>query len=183
MKNKRNITWLLFIVFAFAVLNCNNGSSEIGSTVLTEARAREIIEPFYDLFRSSKWEGVSGVRDFNEGFKNHSEGWLSYDGNPSPYGTAEPRNKAETQGFLGGYMFLQIPDLNVNIITVQVDGDWVFVRSELTGTFASSNYLGLEVGDKPFNIMALDYHHIDRNGKMVELYHSENWGQAVLQSK
>ena len=198
MKNKRNIKWLLLIVFAIAVMSGGGGCGGSGGDTPTpaptpEERALELITPFYNLFRANLWEG--GVRDFDEGFKNHNENWLSYDGNPPPFGDTVPRGIAETLGFLGGYMFVKIPDLHVEIITVQVIDDWIFVRSELTGKFdydlalfpgeTEKNYFGLAVGDDEFSIMALDYHRFERiNGelKLVELYHTENWGMAVLQS-
>ena len=191
MKNKRNIKWLLLIVFAFAVMS--GGSSGCGGSSgrstptptptpapTPEEKALELITPFYNLFRAHLWEG--GVRDFDEGFKNHNENWLSYDGNPPPFGDTVPRGIAETKGFLGGYMFVNIPNINVNIITVQVVDDWIFVRSELTGNFAGDDYFDFPVGEHPFGIMALDYHRVGEDGKLVELYHAEHWAEAVMES-
>ena len=179
MKSKKNFILLLVMVFAFALISCDNGNG--GGNDISETRAREIIEPFYDLFRSP-------VRNANpdlvweRGMDVLHDNWLSYDGNPPPYGTTVPRGKIETRGFLEGYMFVNIPDINVNIISVQVDGNWIFVRSQLTGTFIGPDYFGFPVGPYPFGIIALDYHRFDNNGKLVELYHSEHWAEAVMQS-
>ena len=183
MKNKRNIKWLLLIVFAFAVMSGgSSGCGGSGDGDISETRARELIAPFYELFMSSKWEETAGVRDFDEGFKNRRDDWLSYDFNPIDGKEKEPNDIADTEFFLGYLMFPGIPNLDVEILWLRVVGDWIIVRSELTGTFLGPEYLGIPVGPNPFAIMALDYHRVDENGKLVELYHAEHWADAVVQS-
>ncbi|MCK8058465.1 MULTISPECIES: ester cyclase [unclassified Fusibacter] len=136
---------------------------------ITKDRALEIITPFYDLFRSDK-------RDWEKGFDSLHDDWVSRDGNgPNAF-----RTKDQTKEYLGNF-FKMIPDINVKNLDVFVNGEWIIVRSELTGTPAGDQFLGEPVTGKPFHIMALDMNRVDENGKLVELYHCENWAIAIMQ--
>ena len=124
-----------------------------------------LIEPFYNLFRADK-------RDWEKGFASLADDWKSYDGNDTY------RNKADTRGFLEG-LFSQVPDINVENLQVMVEGDWIAVRSELTGT-PSGEFFGVPHTGRSFHIMAIDFNR-HKDGKLVELYHDENWLIAIAQ--
>lgn len=132
---------------------------------LTNDQALEIITPFYNLFRADK-------RDWEAGFDSLADDWRSYDGNETY------RGKAETRGFLEG-LFSIVPDINVVNLHVMVQGDWIAVRSELTGT-PVKEFFGVPAEGRRFHIMACDFNRVE-NGKLVELFHCENWAIAVAQ--
>lgn len=132
---------------------------------ITHEQALAIIEPFYNLFRADK-------RDWEKGFDSLADDWRSYDGNDTY------RNKEETRAFLEGF-FAAVPDINVENIQVIVEGDWIAVRSELTGT-PSGEFFGVPHSGRKFRIMAIDFNR-HKDGKLVELYHCEHWALAVTQ--
>jgi predicted ester cyclase len=132
---------------------------------LTHEQALGLVEPFYNLFRSDK-------RDWEKGFAALSEDWKSWDGNDTH------RTKAETRPFLEG-LFALVPDMQVHNLQVIVEGEWIAVRSELTGT-PQGEFFGVPYTGRSFHIMAVDFNRV-RDGKMIELYHCENWAIAVAQ--
>lgn len=132
---------------------------------ITTEQAMELITPFYNLFRADK-------RDWEAGFDSLDDAWRSYDGNETY------RGKVETRGFLEG-LFATVPDINVVNLQVMVQGDWIAVRSELTGT-PEKEFFGVQPSGRRFHIMACDFNRHE-NGKLVELFHCENWAIAVAQ--
>ena len=126
--------------------------------------ARKIIEPFYNLFRSDK-------RDWNKGLAALDDNWRAY------YTNNEYRSKADTRPYLQG-LFDLVPDINVEIKEVFVDGDTISVRSELSGTPARD--FMVPYSGKPFSIMTIDINKV-KNGKLTALYHLEDWGTAIRQ--
>jgi predicted ester cyclase len=131
---------------------------------MTHEEARAIIEPFYDLFRAEK-------RDWDKGFDILDDNWRSY------YKNNEYRTKADTRPYLEG-LFEIVPDINVEIQHISVDGDYIAVRSELSGT-PNREFMVPFSGNK-FSIMTIDINRV-KDGKIVELYHLEDWGTAISQ--
>ena len=73
-----------------------------------------------------------------------------------------------------------IPDLKWEPQEILTEGEKYVVRSRTTGT-PNSNFLGIEAnGTKSFDIMTIDIHKI-QNGKIIEIYHCEDWETAVRQ--
>jgi len=132
---------------------------------ITHDHALKIIEPFYNLFRADK-------RDWDKGFASLDDGWKSWDGNDTF------RTKAETRPFLEG-LFGIVPDINVVNLQLAIEGDWICVRSELTGTPAK-DFFGVPPSGKKFHIMAVDFNRFEGD-KLMELYHCENWAIAIGQ--
>lgn len=132
---------------------------------ITHQEALAIIEPFYNLFRPNK-------RDWEKGMGSLVDDWKSYDGNTTF------RTKAETRPFLEG-LFSAVPNINVVNLQVTVEDDWIAVRSELTGT-PSGDFFGVPHSGRSFHIMAVDFNRF-KDGKLVELFHCENWAIAVSQ--
>lgn len=134
-------------------------------STMTHEEALAIITPFYNLFRHDK-------RDWDAGFDSLTEDWLSWDGKDTW------RGKQPTREFLQGYFDL-IPDIQVTNLQLIVQGDWIAVRSELTGT-PRGPFLGVPHTGRSFAVMAMDFNRV-RDGKLCELHHCENWGIAVMQ--
>jgi len=134
-------------------------------STMTHEEALAIIEPFYNLFRSDK-------RDWEKGFASLSDDWLSWDGNDTY------RTKAQTRPFMEG-LFAQVPDIQVTNLQLIVEGDWIAVRSELTGT-PKGEFFGVPHSGRSFHIMAVDFNRV-KDGKLVELRHCENWAIAIAQ--
>jgi len=131
---------------------------------MTHEEALAIIEPFYDLFRADK-------RDWDKGFDALADDWKSY------YTNKEYRTKADTKPYLEG-LFRIVPDMNVDIQNVSVDGEYITVRSELSGT--PKEEFMVPYSGNSFSIMTIDFNRV-RDGKIVELHHLEDWGTAIKQ--
>lgn len=132
---------------------------------MTHEEALAIITPFYNLFKTSK-------RNWEEGMAVLDDDWKAY------YTNTEYRDKNETRPFLQGLYDL-VPDIEVEILQHYVDGDTIAVRSELSGTPIHDFMVPGSAG-KRFSIMTIDIHHV-KNGKIVALYHAEDWMTARRQ--
>jgi predicted ester cyclase len=75
-----------------------------------------------------------------------------------------------------------IPDLKWEPKEVVVDGEKVVVRSVATGS-PKGDFMGLALdGTRSFKIDTIDIHTV-RDGKVVEVYHLEDWATAIKQLK
>jgi predicted ester cyclase len=132
---------------------------------MDHAAARSLIEPFYDLFRSKQ-------RDWDAGFAVLADDWRSY------YTNGQFRTKADTRPYIEG-LFQTVPDINVEILDLVVDGSSIAVRSELSGTPAT-DFMVPHTG-RGFSIMTIDIHQVGTDGRLSVLHHLEDWGTAVKQ--
>lgn len=74
-----------------------------------------------------------------------------------------------------------IPDMKLTIQEVIGQGNKVIVRSIISGTPSSGNFMGVNTdGNKSFSIIAIDIHTI-QNNKIVSSYHLEDWAGALQQ--
>ncbi len=132
---------------------------------MDQIEARNLITPFYNLFRSTD-------RDWDKGFAVLAEGWRSY------YTNELYRTKADTRPYIEG-LFEIVPDINVEIHEIAVDGDVIAVRSELSGTPVRE--FMVPVSGRSFHIMTIDMHRVGPDGTLATLYHLEDWGTAIRQ--
>jgi len=132
---------------------------------LDAARARTLITPFDNLFRHT-------VRDWDAGFAVLAPDWRSY------YTNGAYRTRADTRPYLAG-LFELVPDIDVQILQLVVDGPVIAVRSELSGT-PKSDFMVPHTG-RPFSIMTIDLHRVGPDGTLSTLHHLEDWGTAVKQ--
>lgn len=131
---------------------------------LTNEQALTIIEPFYNLFRSDK-------RDWDKAIAILDEGWKAY------YTNTAYRTIADTREYIQG-LFELVPDIQVKILDLIIDGETIAVRSELSGT-PKADFL-VPYSGKKFSIMTIDINKT-KDGKIMELYHAEDWGTAIKQ--
>ena len=96
-------------------------------------------------------------------------------------GSVETKTKEQLTGQLGFFWKL-IPDLKWVPQEILNEGNKYVVRSLASGT-PNGDFMGLPTdGTKSFNIMTIDIHTII-DGKVVEVYHLEDWGTAMKQLK
>lgn len=131
---------------------------------LTKEQALTIIEPFYNLFRSDK-------RDWDKAIAILDDGWKAY------YTNTDYRTIADTREYIQG-LFELVPDIQVKILDLIIDGETIAVRSELSGT-PKADFL-VPYSGKKFSIMTIDINKT-KDGKIMELFHAEDWGTAIKQ--
>jgi hypothetical protein len=67
----------------------------------------------------------------------------------------------------------------VEILHLSVDGAFIAVRSELSGT-PVTDFMGPHTG-RSFSIMTIDIHQVGADGTLAVLHHLEDWGTAIQQ--
>nr|WP_298793506.1 ester cyclase [uncultured Allomuricauda sp.] len=94
-------------------------------------------------------------------------------------GSIENKSKEQLTGQLGFFWKL-IPDLQWTPQEVINEGNKYVVRSLASGT-PKGDFMGLPTdGTKSFSIMTIDVHTVI-DGKVMEVYHLEDWGTAMKQ--
>lgn len=94
-------------------------------------------------------------------------------------GSIENKSKEQLTGQLGFFWKL-IPDLQWTPQEVINEGNKYVVRSLASGT-PKGDFMGLPTdGTKSFSIMTIDVHTII-DGKVMKVYHLEDWGTAMKQ--
>ena len=136
---------------------------------LTEAKAREIVAPWYSLFDVATRGDVKGIQ----------EQVLTADYEScSGYLPGECWGRDTSIKVVGNFSN-SIPDMKFDIKEVLVAGDRVVVRGEVTGTPAGELF-GVPHTGKSFRIMAIDIQTI-RDGRIAKTFHMENWLSALGQ--
>lgn len=80
------------------------------------------------------------------------------------------------------YFWKLIPDLKWEPKEIIQEGNQVVVRSEFSGS-PLGEFMGLNLnGSKSFKTMSIDIHTVE-NGKIIKIYHIEEWGTAIEQLK
>ena len=95
--------------------------------------------------------------------------------------SVEIKSKAQLTGQVQFFWKL-IPDLKWEIQEMLQDGNRVIVRSLASGS-PIGDFKGVPTdGSKSFNIMTIDIHTVE-NGKIIQVYHLEDWPAAMNQLK
>ena len=103
------------------------------------------------------------------------------DDNFQSINTMETKGKQQLMGQIKGFWKL-IPDLKWEIQEMIQSGNQVIVRSIATGS-PKGSFMGMELdGSKSFKIMTIDIHTIEK-GKIIKVYHIEEWATAMKQLK
>lgn len=134
---------------------------------LSKVEARKIIEPLYSMFNRPQTKDLKALSDIAL-----VPEWRSCSG----------LNVCKTrEAFLGqiGFFGKLIPDLKWDIKEVLVEGERIVVIGEGSGTPADA-FFGVPHSGKSFKIMAIDVHTV-KDGKLVAVYHVEDWAGAMQQ--
>ena len=132
---------------------------------LTTEQALAAITPFYQALNA----GNDTIALVNQAT---SPDWMSCGGNDAC------RSRDQVGASIASLQ-KTIPDLKWEIKEVLVSGDRAIVRGEATGT-PTGPFMGVPPGGKSFRIMSIDVHTI-KDGKLVRVYHVEDWMGAVRQ--
>jgi ketosteroid isomerase-like protein len=136
---------------------------------LTEAKAREIIAPWYSLFNVATRGDVKAIQ----------EQVLTADYEScSGYLPGECWGRDTSIKVVGNFAN-SISDMKFDIKEVLVSGDRAVVRGEVIGTPAGDLF-GVPHTGKSFKIMAIDIQTI-KDGKIAKTFHMENWLSAIGQ--
>jgi ketosteroid isomerase-like protein len=136
---------------------------------LPEAKAREIIAPWYSLFNVAGRADVKAVQEqvLTPDYESCS-GYL-----PTECWGRDTSIKVVSS------FSNSIPDMKFDIKEVLVAGDRVIVRGEVTGTPAGDLF-GVPHTGKSFRMMAIDIQTI-KDGRISKTFHMENWLSALGQ--
>ena len=155
-------------LLAFAALLLA-GISPASAQNLTEAQARAVIAPWYNLFNVATRGDVKSIQ----------EDILTPDYEScSGYLPGECWGRDTSIKVVGNFSN-SIPDMTFDIKEVLVAGDRVIVRGEVRGTPAGELF-GVPHTGKSFRVMAIDIQTI-KDGKIAKTYHMENWLSALGQ--
>jgi len=134
---------------------------------LSEAKARELIAPWYSLFNVATRGDVKAIQEqvLTADYESCS-GYL-----PTECWGRDTSIKV-VSNFANS-----IPDMTFDIKEVLVAGNRVVVRGEVTGTPAGELF-GVPHTGKSFRIMSIDIQTI-RDGKIAKTFHMENWLSAL----
>jgi steroid delta-isomerase-like uncharacterized protein len=156
------------VQFALAAV-LMTGASAASAQSLTEAQARTIIAPWYNLFNVASRGDVKTIQEqvVTADYESCS-GYLP--------GECWGR---ETSLKVVGNFANSIPDMKFDIKEVLVAGDRVIVRGDVTGTPADDLF-GVPHTGKSFRMMAIDIHTV-KDGKIAKTFHMENWLSALGQ--
>jgi hypothetical protein len=130
---------------------------------LTEAKAREIIAPWYSLFNVATRGDVKATEE-----QVLTADYESCAG----YLPGECWGRDTSIKVVSGFA-TSIPDMKFDIKEVLVAGDRVIVRGGVMGT-PSGDLFGVPHSGKSFRILAIDIQTI-REGKIAKPFHMENW--------
>jgi predicted ester cyclase len=160
------MTPLAHVVIAATILAAIAPAAAQG---LTEAKARDIIAPWYGLFNIATRGDVKSIHEqvLTADYESCS-GYL-----PGECWGRDTSIKV-VENFSNS-----IPDMKFEIKEVLVAGDRVVVRGEVSSTPAGELF-GAPHTDKSFRIMAIDIRTI-RDGKIAKTFHMENRLSALSQ--
>jgi len=102
-----------------------------------------------------------------------SEDWKSY----GDYSGKYERKEVLVNRSKGIVAFM--PDLKFTIEAMHQDGNFVTVRSRSIATPAGK-FLGIDPQGRSFDVMNIDIHEL-KDGKLVNLWHIEDWAGAMRQ--
>lgn len=129
--------------------------------------ARAMISPFYEALNLPATKNTAALIE-----SVTAPDWRSF----SREGVSKSRSEFTKQVAGFGKM---MPDLKWEIREVLADNDKIVVRSTASGTPAG-DFMGVTHSGRSFSILTIDLHTV-RDGKLVEVYHVEDWAGAIGQ--
>lgn len=133
-----------------------------------EANDRAALDGFYQLLNSLSAGNIAA----------RAEAVLAPDWQSIGDYSGTSKSRDQIVGQFGNFATL-MPDLKWDVKEVLQSGNRYIVRSQATATPAGP-FMGVPVGGKSFNIMAIDIHTVE-NGKIKQSYHVEDWASALRQ--
>jgi ketosteroid isomerase-like protein len=160
---------VVFLRIVIATLLLAGTAVTAAAQSLPEAKAREIIAPWYSLFNVASRGDVKATQEqlLTPDYESCS-GYLPTECWGRDTSIKVVSNFSNT-----------IPDMKFDIKEVLVAGDRVIVRGEVTGTPAGDLF-GVPHTGKSFRMMAIDIQTI-KDGKISKTFHMENWLSALGQ--
>ena len=160
---------IVFLRIVIATLLLAGTAVAAAAQSLPEAKAREIIAPWYSLFNVASRGDVKATQEqiLTPDYESCS-GYLPTECWGRDTSIKVVSNFSNT-----------IPDMKFDIKEVLVAGDRVIVRGEVTGTPAGDLF-GVPHTGKSFRMMAIDIQTI-KDGKISKTFHMENWLSALGQ--
>lgn len=155
--------------FAVAVVAASVQAMPASAQSMTIEQARKQVAPFYDMLNQPATKDLKSLAE-----RALSPDWKSYSSD------TEFKGRDAFLAQVGGFGKL-IPDLKWDIKDVLVDGDYIIVRSEASGTPVAP-FFGVAPTGKSFRITTIDIHTI-KDGKAVVAHHVEDWAGALAQLK
>lgn len=144
-----------------------DGQGATAASSLTVEEAREIVAPLYDALNQPAKKDVTAllVKAANPDYRSFhtNEEFLTRD------------QLADVFEGMGS----SVPDLQWEIVDIQVLGDQIVVRGRASGTPAQE-FWGAKPTGKSFNTMAIDIFTV-KNGMLASAFHVENWMTALQQ--
>jgi len=137
-----------------------------------QKRAEGIVKNFYDSLNAPGTKNVEALVT-----SATHDNWLSFSGEKIY------KNRAAFIGQAVGFGKM-IPDLawNVKEVIPSPCGTKIVVRSEASGTPVMPLFGVENTHKKTFRIMAIDLHTV-QDGKLVRVFHAEDWKSALAQLK
>ena len=129
----------------------------------------DTVQKFYDLLSNPGSETLQAA--FTESTTADWESIGSY------VGPAKTREKF--LGQMGGFAKL-IPDIKWAVQAMHEDGKFVIVRSRATGT-PNAPFFGVDGQGRSFDILTIDIHELNADGKIIRTYHVEDWASGLQQ--
>src|ERR1700733_12218847 len=160
---------IVFLRIVIATLLLASTAVTAAAQSLPEAKAREIIAPWYSLFNVATRGDVKTTQEqlLTPDYESCS-GYLPNECWGRDTSIKVVSNFANT-----------IPDMKFDIKEVLVSGDRIIVRGEVAGTPAGELFGAPHTG-KSFRIMTVDIQTI-KGGKIARTFHKENWLSALGQ--
>lgn len=139
------------------------------SALATTATADDLaaVQTFYDIYTDPSPETHAAFLEAT------SQDWKSFADYSGEYRVREdylPISEG-TAAFM--------PDLELTIEGMHQAGNFVTVRSRAKATPAGE-FMGIDPQGRPFDIMTIDVHEV-KDGKLVNLWHVEDWATAMGQ--
>ncbi|MFK8036631.1 MAG: ester cyclase [Hyphomicrobiales bacterium] len=145
-------------------------AATLGLTAIANTAAADdlaTVKTFYDIFTNPSPQTHAAFLDAA------SDDWKSYADYSGKYQVKEeyiPRSQG-----IAAFM----PDLKFSIEAMHQHGNFVTVRSRSKATPAGE-FMGIDPQGRNFDIMNIDIHEL-KDGKLVNLWHIEDWATAMRQ--
>ncbi|MFK8010054.1 MAG: ester cyclase [Saprospiraceae bacterium] len=178
MKSKLNYLYPL-LVLTILFSSCNNQTIDIEKT------KKEAVEEYVYILKTERQNKLDVIEKFYKVFEDGDMSVLSkiLASNYTQY-PSDPGQTPDIEGFTKhakdfASMFSNLEQSSSHIL---VDGDFVFVRSDIEMKNSGPVY-GIPATNKIVKINAFDLHHFNKEGKIDKTWHLEDFMSVMSQIK